>query len=88
MLLVAPPLSDKAALPVSPQGVASQAYSFAFSKVPKTPLAGGSVRVVDSTTFPISNTIAAAEVTVEPGAMRCVFFGIPVFDATAQTWST
>lgn len=34
----------------------------------KTP--GGSVRIVDSTNFPISQKIAAALVEVEPGAMR------------------
>jgi oxalate decarboxylase len=34
----------------------------------KTP--GGSVRIVDSSNFPISKTIAAALVEVEPGAMR------------------
>ncbi len=34
----------------------------------KTP--GGSVRIVDSTNFPISKTIAAALVEVEPGGMR------------------
>ncbi|KAF8994439.1 RmlC-like cupin [Hymenopellis radicata] len=31
---------------------------------------GGSVRIVDSTTFKVSTKIAAAEVTVEPGAIR------------------
>ncbi|MEW9698409.1 oxalate decarboxylase family bicupin [Paenibacillus sp. SI8] len=31
---------------------------------------GGSVRIVDSTNFPISKTIAAALVEIEPGAMR------------------
>ncbi len=35
-----------------------------------TKLDGGSVKVVDSTTFPVSTAIAVAEVTVEPGAMR------------------
>lgn len=35
-----------------------------------TPLAGGSVKIIDSSTFNISKTIAAAEVTVEPGAIR------------------
>ncbi|GJE85600.1 oxalate decarboxylase family bicupin [Phanerochaete sordida] len=66
-----PPADDAVAVP-SPQGTvpASEAFSFEFSKVPRTPLAGGSVRIVDSTTFPISTTIAAAEVIVDPGAMR------------------
>lgn len=35
-----------------------------------TDLDGGSVKIVDSHTFTISKTIAMAEVTVEPGAMR------------------
>lgn len=35
-----------------------------------TPLSGGSVKIVDSTNFPVSTEIAVAEVTVEPGAMR------------------
>lgn len=30
------------------------------------------MKVVDSTTFTVSKTIAAVEVTVEPGAMRSV----------------
>ena len=30
------------------------------------------MKVVDSTTFTVSKTIAAVEVTVEPGAMRLV----------------
>lgn len=34
----------------------------------KTP--GGSVRIVDSSNFPVSRTIAAALVEIEPGAMR------------------
>ena len=66
------PPADNAVAVQSPQGTvpASEAFSFEFSKVPRTPLAGGSVRIVDSTTFPISTTIAAAEIIVEPGAMR------------------
>lgn len=34
------------------------------------PGGGGTFRVVDSTTFPISTTIAAAFVTLEPGGLR------------------
>lgn len=37
-----------------------------------TSLDGGSVKIVDSSNFPASTTIAMAEVTVEPGAMRYV----------------
>ncbi|KAJ3558353.1 hypothetical protein NM688_g982 [Phlebia brevispora] len=64
------PPADNAVAPTSPQGPAPLPYSWAFSQVPMTPLAGGSVRIVDSTTFKIATTIAAAEVTVEPGGMR------------------
>ena len=35
-----------------------------------TPLSGGSVKIVDSTIFPVSTAIAVPEVTVEPGAIR------------------
>lgn len=36
----------------------------------ETQLAGGSVKIVDSTNFNVATTIAMAEVTVQPGAMR------------------
>jgi len=63
-----PPInSDKVS---DPQGTVPMPFSFALSKVSPTPLQGGSVKVVDSTTFGISQTIAAAEVTVEVGGMR------------------
>jgi oxalate decarboxylase/phosphoglucose isomerase-like protein (cupin superfamily) len=42
-------------------------YTFALSKMNVTKLDGGSVKIVDSTTFKVSKTIAAAEVTVEVG---------------------
>ncbi|KAI0314754.1 oxalate decarboxylase [Amylostereum chailletii] len=59
------------ATPVSdPQGQVDSPFTFALSKLGAVPLSGGSVKVVDSTTFAISKTIAAAEVTVNPGAMR------------------
>ncbi|KAL9714469.1 hypothetical protein Ac2012v2_002784 [Leucoagaricus gongylophorus] len=65
-----PPTSAQA--PKSPQGTVPEPFSFQFSKVKPTMFSGGSVKVVDSSTFAISKTIAAAEVTVEPGAMRSV----------------
>jgi len=49
----------------SPQGQVDNPFSFSFSKVKPTKLSGGAVKVVDSSTFKISKTIAAAEVTVE-----------------------
>ncbi|KAJ3759235.1 oxalate decarboxylase [Lentinula raphanica] len=61
---------DDQQAPVSPQGTIPQSYMFPLSTLNATQLSGGSVKIVDSTIFPISTTIAAAEVTVEPGAMR------------------
>ncbi|KAJ3571984.1 hypothetical protein NP233_g3395 [Leucocoprinus birnbaumii] len=57
-------------VPKSPQGTVPEPFSFKFSQVKATQLDGGSVKVVDSSTFAVSKTITAAEVTVEPGAMR------------------
>ncbi|KAJ7788233.1 oxalate decarboxylase [Mycena olivaceomarginata] len=65
----APPASDAVA-PSSPQGTIPSPFTFALSKVNATQLSGGTVKIVDSTTFSVSTTIAAAEVTVEPGAIR------------------
>ncbi|KAI0063333.1 oxalate decarboxylase [Artomyces pyxidatus] len=64
-----PPASD-AQPPSDPQGQVPSPFSYSLSSVNATQLSGGSVKIVDSTTFPISTTIAAADVTVEPGAMR------------------
>ncbi|CAL1716033.1 unnamed protein product [Somion occarium] len=54
----------------SPQGTAPEPFTFKFSQVKPQQLSGGTAKVVDSTTFKIATNIAAAEVTVEPGAMR------------------
>ncbi|KAK7691032.1 hypothetical protein QCA50_006135 [Cerrena zonata] len=62
--------SDDASDVKSPQGTIPQPFTFKFSDLKPTQLSGGSAKVVDSTTFDVSKTIAAAEVTVEPGAMR------------------
>ncbi|KZT29786.1 oxalate decarboxylase [Neolentinus lepideus HHB14362 ss-1] len=62
--------SDDAQAPVSPQGTVPQPYTFKMSQLPATQLSGGTVKVVDSRTFPVSVNTAVAEVTVEPGAMR------------------
>ncbi len=46
-------------------------YTFKMSKmVPTVTNAGGTVRVVDSTNFPVSTNVAAAQVTLKPGAIR------------------
>jgi oxalate decarboxylase len=54
----------------SPYGTIPQSFNHQLlAQTPiKTP--GGSVRIVDSSNFPISKTIAAALVEIEPGAMR------------------
>ncbi|KAI0368601.1 oxalate decarboxylase [Pilatotrama ljubarskyi] len=65
----APPPDDAKAVS-DPQGTVPSPFVFKLSQVKATELDGGSVKVVDSTTFPVSQAIAVAEVTVEPGAMR------------------
>ncbi|KAH9481877.1 Oxalate decarboxylase OxdC [Psilocybe cubensis] len=64
------PPTDSGNLPTSPQGLVDNPFTFSFSKMEPTKLSGGSVKIVDSRTFKVSTAIAAAEVTVEPGAMR------------------
>lgn len=51
-------------------GQVPQALSFPWSQSSRTPLTGGSVKILDSTTFPVSQTIAAADVVVGVGGMR------------------
>lgn len=84
---------------VSPQGESVEAYSFHFSQQAFTDVQGGQVKIVDSTTFPVSNTLSAAELIINPGAMRELhwhlvdewnFFisgeaRITIFEATAAT---
>ncbi|EIM91694.1 uncharacterized protein STEHIDRAFT_182922 [Stereum hirsutum FP-91666 SS1] len=53
-----------------PQGEVPQAFSYPLSQVAPQNLNGGPVKIVDSTRFPISKTIAVVEFTIEPGAMR------------------
>ncbi|CAA7267451.1 unnamed protein product [Cyclocybe aegerita] len=66
----APLPEDDSKAPKSPLGVVDKPYTFALSKVKPTQFSGGTVRIADSRTFEISKTIAAAEVTIEPGAIR------------------
>ena len=58
--------SDKVA------GVATVRQSFSHRMMAQQPIKtkGGTVRITDSAVFPVSKTIAAALVEVEPGAMR------------------
>lgn len=53
----------------SPQGKAPVAYTYNASSKPSVELPGGSVKIIDSRNFSISD-IAMADVTVNPGAMR------------------
>ncbi|GBF77653.1 oxalate decarboxylase [Paenibacillus sp. 598K] len=54
----------------SPYGAVPQSFTHRLMAQPPLRTPGGSVRIVDSTNFPISRTIAAALVEIEPGAMR------------------
>jgi oxalate decarboxylase len=54
----------------SPAGVVPAKYSYRLSAQKPIKLAGGQVRIVDSSNFPASTTIAAALVEIEPGGLR------------------
>ena len=66
---VPPPLAqDQAAVHGSTSKIA---FDFAMmDQKPTKQDASGTIRIVDSTHFPVSKTIAMAHVTVKPGAMR------------------
>ncbi|KAI0833399.1 oxalate decarboxylase [Trametes gibbosa] len=66
----APPPDNQQA-PKSPQGTIPNPFTFSLSQVKPTQLSGGTVKIVDSTTFTAATAISASEITVEPGAMRC-----------------
>lgn len=61
---------DDSKAPQSPQGTVPEPYTYELSKQEWTQVPGGRVKVIDSTVFKVSTTIAAAEVEVEPGAIR------------------
>lgn len=75
-----PPTSNVA--PSGPQGQVPNPFSFPLSKVNAMKSNGGTVKIVDSTTFKISTKIAMAEVTVEPGALRELHVGVSVLIAS------
>jgi oxalate decarboxylase len=54
----------------APAGETPVKYTFHMKNLPPTKVAGGQVRIVDSSIFPASSTIAMALVEVEPGGMR------------------
>jgi oxalate decarboxylase len=56
--------------PPSPSGRVEPAFSHRLLAQAPTGSPGGTVRIADSTNFPVATTIAAALVEVEPGALR------------------
>ena len=54
----------------SPYGEIPQTFKHSLLAQPPLRTPGGSVRIVDSSNFPISKTVAAALVEIEPGGMR------------------
>ncbi|KAJ7634657.1 RmlC-like cupin domain-containing protein [Roridomyces roridus] len=64
-----PPPEDVNADMVIPNNTPNP-FTFALSKMPATKKPGGSIKVIDSRQFKVSQAISAVEVTVEPGAMR------------------
>ncbi|OWJ69077.1 oxalate decarboxylase family bicupin [Inquilinus limosus] len=64
--LPGPLTSDK------PTGVAAVPQTFSYRLLAQEPIRtkGGTVRIVDSNTFPVSTTIAAALIEIEPGGLR------------------
>jgi oxalate decarboxylase len=54
----------------SPAGSTRENYVYRLMAQAPIEARGGSVRIVDSTNFPVSKTIAAAVVDIDPGAMR------------------
>ncbi|HEU0367563.1 MAG TPA: oxalate decarboxylase family bicupin, partial [Candidatus Acidoferrum sp.] len=55
---------------VSPAGFVPESFTYRLSAQKPIKVAGGQVRIVDSTKFPAASTIAAALVEVEPGGLR------------------
>ncbi|KAF8963158.1 oxalate decarboxylase [Flammula alnicola] len=81
-----PPTDGNSSLPTSPQGLVENPFTFPFSKMQPTQLSGGTAKIVDSRTFTVSTTIAAAEVTVEPGAIRSANL-LLAWHPTQDEWS-
>ena len=65
---VPPPLAKDAVK--SPAGSVPQTFSHHMLAQKPIKVAGGQVRITDSSNFPVATTIAAALVEIEPGGMR------------------
>ncbi|EME47883.1 hypothetical protein DOTSEDRAFT_60264 [Dothistroma septosporum NZE10] len=61
---------------------ANESYSYHLSAQAPYTVPGGSVKIVDPTTFPIANNFSAALFTVEPGAMREIHWHL-----TSDEWN-
>src|SRR5215216_2811132 len=57
-------------LVASPNGAVPQSFSYRLSQQEPIRAAGGMVKIVDSSNFPVATRIAAALVEVDPGGMR------------------
>jgi oxalate decarboxylase family bicupin protein len=59
-------------LPIGPAGVIPEkwSYSYHFSQQEPYEVPGGSVKILDTSTFPVANNFAVALFTIKPGAMR------------------
>lgn len=57
-------------MPENPNKYVKKPYSFKLKDVEPIETSGGKVRIVDSNNFPISTTVAAALVELEPGGVR------------------
>jgi len=68
---IPPPLASDQSVAAGNLGPSPLDFAFRFSKQPITQRTkGGEVRIIDSSLFKVSTTIAAAIVTVRPGGMR------------------
>jgi oxalate decarboxylase len=65
---VPPPLAADRV--VSPAGAVPVSYVHFMAQHEPIKVAGGQVRIIDSSTFPAASTIAAALVEIEPGGLR------------------
>ncbi len=53
-----------------PSGASTRSFSFDTATIPVMKLAGGQVKIIDSSNFPVNRTVATAFVEVEPGGLR------------------
>ena len=60
----------------------NQSYSYHFSQQEPYTVPGGSVKIVDPTTFPIANNFSVGLFTIEPGAMREIHWHL-----TSDEWN-